>query len=81
MNAQDGQPAAKPDVDRSIPRRLYKYVPPCRVDILQHGRIRLTQPEALNDPFEFLPVLPQLLESDAGAILGGILKSLAGTLG
>lgn len=35
---------------------LYKYVIPCRIDVLAYGRIRFTQSSALNDPFEMQPV-------------------------
>jgi len=34
---------------------VYKYVVPERIDVLEHSRIRFTQPAALNDPFETLP--------------------------
>lgn len=34
---------------------VYKYVVPDRLDVLQHARIRFTQPAALNDPFELRP--------------------------
>jgi hypothetical protein len=34
---------------------LYKYVIAPRLDVLQHGMIRFTQPHALNDPFELRP--------------------------
>ncbi|HLN30054.1 MAG TPA: DUF2971 domain-containing protein [Gemmataceae bacterium] len=36
---------------------VYKYVVADRVDVLEHRRIRFTQPSALNDPFESLPCL------------------------
>ena len=35
------------------PKKLYKYIPSARVDVLQNLTIRFTQPSALNDPFEF----------------------------
>ena len=31
---------------------IYKYVLPERVDILEHCKIRFTQPKYLNDPFD-----------------------------
>lgn len=34
---------------------VYKYLPPVRVDVLEHSRIRFTQPAVLNDPFETFP--------------------------
>jgi hypothetical protein len=34
---------------------VYKYVTPDRIDVLEKGRIRLTQADALNDPFEINP--------------------------
>jgi hypothetical protein len=36
---------------------LYKYVPPERLDVLGNLRIRFTQPNAQNDPFEFRPLV------------------------
>jgi hypothetical protein len=41
--------------------KLYKYVVPERLDVLQNGFIRFTQPEALNDPFEMRPVIKKLV--------------------
>lgn len=37
------------------PALLHKYVAPERIDVLRSGRIRFTQPDALNDPFELKP--------------------------
>jgi hypothetical protein len=34
---------------------VYKYLPPSRIDVLEHSRIRFTQPAALNDPFDTFP--------------------------
>lgn len=34
---------------------LYKYVTPDRIDVLENGRIRFTQANSLNDPFEIRP--------------------------
>lgn len=34
---------------------VYKYVTPDRIDVLENGRIRFTQADALNDPFEINP--------------------------
>jgi hypothetical protein len=34
---------------------VYKYLPPTRIDVLEHSRIRFTQPAVLNDPFETFP--------------------------
>jgi hypothetical protein len=36
---------------------LYKYLTPARIDVLEHRRIRFTQPAAFNDPFEFRPYI------------------------
>jgi hypothetical protein len=66
--------------DRPLPERLYKYLAPERLDILEHGRIRFTQPEAFNDPFEFLPALPQLRESGDDVFVRRLFDSLAGSL-
>jgi hypothetical protein len=38
---------------------VYKYLDPARIDVLEQGRIRFTQPGALNDPFETLPCFTQ----------------------
>lgn len=37
--------------------RLYKYVAPQRVDILENACIRFTQPSVFNDPFEMSPII------------------------
>ena len=44
---------------------LYKYLKPDRLDVLEHRRIRFTQPGDLNDPCEFRPTI-QGVASDAG---------------
>lgn len=36
---------------------VYKYVHPDRIDVLENGLIRFTQPAALNDPFDLRPSL------------------------
>ena len=43
-----------------VPKTLYKYVIPDRIDILNNRYIRFTQPSALNDPFELLPMFEEL---------------------
>ena len=43
---------------------LYKYAAPARIDVLQRGRIRFTQPSAVNDPFEMQPHFETLLTAD-----------------
>ncbi|HEU0123960.1 MAG TPA: hypothetical protein VFQ91_25740 [Bryobacteraceae bacterium] len=35
----------------------YNYLPPERVSFLADGLLRFSQPDALNDPFECIPVL------------------------
>ncbi|SFW81450.1 DUF2971 domain-containing protein [Pseudomonas sp. NFACC10-1] len=45
------------------PEKLYKYVPPARVDIVQNLTIRFTQPSALNDPFEFNLLLSEAIST------------------
>lgn len=42
-------------VSRQTNMVVYKYLPPSRIDVLEHSRIRFTQPAALNDPFETFP--------------------------
>jgi Protein of unknown function (DUF2971) len=43
---------------------VYKYLAPERIDVLQTGRIRFTQPAAFNDPFESRPYLINDLSND-----------------
>jgi hypothetical protein len=43
------------------PPLLFKYRPPERVDTLSDLVVRFTQPSALNDPFELLPVFEAIL--------------------
>ncbi len=38
---------------------VYKYLSPERVDVLEHSRIRFTQPALFNDPFETFPCFLQ----------------------
>jgi hypothetical protein len=40
--------------------KLFKYVSSERIDILEDGFIRFTQPQMLNDPCEFKPVISSL---------------------
>ena len=44
---------------------LYKYVSIERLDILQSGYIRFTQPLAFNDPFEFFPYYKSIAPREA----------------
>lgn len=46
--------------------KLYKYVPPERVDILENGKIAFTPPGRFKDPFEFRP---ELAETTARALM------------
>src|SRR2546423_14635396 len=39
---------------------VYKYISSNRIQILESGLIRFTQPAALNDPFETLPNLDEM---------------------
>ncbi len=54
----------------SLPKTLYKYFGPDRVDVISGGLLRYTQLGAFNDPFEGQPELTTLDESD------NILKAL-----
>jgi hypothetical protein len=46
---------------------IYKYCGARGVDILKHLRIKVTQPEEFNDPFEFTPrIIGELSEAQAG---------------
>ena len=47
-----------------IPDSLYKYVTADRIDILQNGHIRFTQPSVLNDPFEMSADVTSVREGD-----------------
>lgn len=49
---------------------LYKYVVPQRIDVLEKGRIRFTQGNALNDPFELRPFFDLIVPE--AMILAGI---------
>ncbi|SET43997.1 Protein of unknown function [Nitrosomonas marina] len=42
------------------PDKLYKFLSPERIDILNNKLIRFTQPSALNDPFELQPVFGEI---------------------
>lgn len=44
--------------------RLFKYLTPARIDVLQHHKIRFTQPQALNDPFELKPNIIALAKDE-----------------
>lgn len=48
---------------------LYKYLNPNRIDVLENGLIRFTQPKFFNDPFEALPKVEKLFS-------GNLLESL-----
>jgi hypothetical protein len=43
---------------------LYKYLEPSRLDVLEHRRIRFTQPGDFNDPFEFRPCIQAAAPSE-----------------
>jgi hypothetical protein len=43
---------------------LYKYLPTTRLDVLEHKRIRFTQPGDFNDPFEFRPQIQRAASDD-----------------
>lgn len=40
---------------------LFKYLCPERIDVIEYGLIRFTQPDALNDPFELRPRFESLV--------------------
>ena len=54
--------------------KLYKYLAPARVDVLEKQRIRFTQPASLNDPFEMKPYVESFAEDS-------LIKGLLGLLG
>ena len=39
---------------------VYKYLPPDRKTYLDDELLRFTQPGALNDPFECIPIVPKV---------------------
>src|SRR5947208_2106603 len=68
---------------------LYKYLTGDRIDVLQNRKIRFTQPNAFNDPFEFRPYLEQIarpdhqremMESEFHKVVNEQLHTLAPTL-
>lgn len=48
----------------SVPRVLYKYVRPERIDSVQLKKLRFTQPTATNDLFDLKPVFESLVPED-----------------
>lgn len=58
---------------------VYKYVTPDRTDVLEHCRMRFTQADALNDPFEINPYFGTLIE-DASLNFGTTVARFAGTI-
>lgn len=44
--------------------RLYKYLHPDRVDVLEGGLLRFSQPSAFNDPFEVMPAVREAIPAD-----------------
>jgi hypothetical protein len=48
----------------SVPRVLYKYVRPERIDAVQLKKLRFTQPTATNDLFDLKPVFESLVPED-----------------
>lgn len=52
---------------------LFKYIRPERIDVIRNLEIRITQPDALNDPFELQPHFDSIIaEAD---ILASLPKS------
>lgn len=43
---------------------IYKYLHQDRIDLLDNLKIRFTQPSALNDPFESLPMIERIMEEN-----------------
>lgn len=43
---------------------IYKYLHQDRIDVLDNLKIRFTQPSALNDPFESLPMIERIMEEN-----------------
>jgi hypothetical protein len=44
--------------------KLYKYLPPERIDVLSNGLIRFTQPALFNDPFEMSPYISAIASEE-----------------
>jgi hypothetical protein len=58
---------------------VYKYLHPYRIEVLENGAIRFTQPGALNDPFETMPCFSEYKEYRKETIekqYGGVLPSV-----
>jgi len=49
---------------------VYKYLPPDRKTYLDDELLRFTQPGALNDPFECIPIVPKV---DADKFVQGVI--------
>jgi len=47
-----------------LPNKIFKYFTEERVDVLEHGLIRYTQPKDFNDPFELLPNFKSIASHD-----------------
>jgi hypothetical protein len=59
--------------------RLFKYLPPTRVDVLSRLRIRFTQPLYFNDPFEFSPTIGSLIAAtDEDSFIEGAIAEATG---
>lgn len=44
--------------------KLFKYLHPDRIDVLENKSIRFSQPLAFNDPFEFKPVISDIVSGE-----------------
>jgi hypothetical protein len=65
INGSDDEPAPDCNQITKPTELLYKYARPDRVDVLERLKIRFTQPEELNDPFECAPFVSEGFAPDA----------------
>ena len=47
---------------KTTPSVLYKYMHPDRLDVVENQKIRFTQPNFLNDPFEVRPIFRSIFD-------------------
>jgi len=58
---------------------LYKYFPPERIDVLQNLKIRFSQPNTYNDPFEISPILTsEITKSQFEGFMPGLIQHRGG---
>lgn len=62
--------------------RVYKYLTPERIDVLKNQKIRFTQANLLNDPFESLPYVAKIMsETDESTFYDDLIRPVIGQFG